>query len=263
MNRYSSSASRRKELKAVEGRIHSIETCGTVDGPGIRYVLFMQGCTMRCRYCHNPDTWECKGGQLVTVAEILQELPSYLPFMKRSGGGVTVSGGEPLLQADFVRELFHGCRALEIPTALDTSGCCFEPQGEKFLLIDQLLDVTDLVLLDIKHIDETKHIQLTGHSNRNTLAFAQYLSQRKIPVWIRHVLVPGYTTERDDLERLALFLQTLENVEKVEILPYHTLGVYKWRSLGLQYPLEGVKPPTPEQVQEAYAIVTRHLKFSR
>ncbi|GGK27763.1 pyruvate formate-lyase-activating enzyme [Caldalkalibacillus thermarum] len=240
----------------VRGRIHSVETCGTVDGPGIRYVVFMQGCLLRCQYCHNPDTWDLKGGKTVTREELLQDMEGYVPYMTFSGGGVTVSGGEPLLQAEFVAELFKGCKERDIHTALDTSGGCFTGHGVQRQIIDRLLEVTDLVLLDLKHIDEAKHRCLTGRSNAHILDFARYLAEKETPVWIRHVLVPGYTDDELDLVRLGQFIKTLPNVQKIEILPYHQLGVHKWRALGLHYPLADVRPPTDKGIQRAYLILT-------
>lgn len=241
----------------MKGRIHSVESCGTVDGPGIRYIVFMQGCLLRCQYCHNADTWEIGSGKEVTVEEIIKDVQSYLPFMEASGGGITISGGEPLLQIDFVLELFKECKKLGIHTAIDSSGGCYSEEEAFQTKLEELMDYTDLVLLDIKHIDSKKHRKLTGKPNEHILTFARYLSDKKKPIWLRHVLVPGVTDGEEDLKRLAAFIETLENVEKIEILPYHKLGVYKWEALGLRYPLQGVEPPTEESVALAKRILTK------
>lgn len=239
----------------MKGYIHSIESYGTVDGPGIRYIVFMQGCLLRCQYCHNPDTWEIGKGKEVTVEEIIDDVKSYLPFMEASGGGITVSGGEPLLQIDFLIELFKVCKQLGIHTTIDSSGGCYSEEEEFQHKLKELMRYTDLILLDLKHIDSKKHRKLTGKPNEHILTFARYLSDIRKPVWIRHVLVPGVTDHEEDLMRLSVFINTLKNVEKVEILPYHQLGVYKWEALGLKYPLAGVEPPTEENVERAKKIL--------
>ncbi len=234
----------------MNGKIHSIETFGTVDGPGIRFVIFMQGCTLKCKYCHNRDTWNLHSGTTRTVPELIKEILNYKSYMDNSGGGVTVSGGEPLLQAEFVTELFKELKNLGIHTALDTAGSL--PISQQ---IKELLKYTDLVILDIKHIDEKKAIHLTGFSNKNNLDFARYLSNLKIPVWIRQVLIPKYTDDKFDLQKLKKFIDSLENVEKVEILPYHDLGKFKWKELGDVYELENVSPPTEEDIKKAKLIL--------
>jgi pyruvate formate lyase activating enzyme len=239
----------------MKGFIHSIETCGTVDGPGLRYVLFTQGCLLRCQYCHNADTWEIGKGKEMTVEEIIEDVKTYLPFINASGGGITVSGGEPLLQIDFLIELFKACKKLGIHTAIDSSGGCYTTEAPFQQKLKELLSYTDLILLDLKHIDEKKHRKLTGKTNKHILQFAQFLSEKNIPVWIRHVLVPTITDDPNDLRRLAAFIRTLNNVKKIEILPYHKLGVYKWKALGLKYPLEGIEPPSEESVQMAQRIL--------
>lgn len=240
----------------MKGFIHSFESFGTVDGPGIRFVVFTQGCPLRCRYCHNPDTWE-QGGQAYEAAEVAKKVLRYKNYFK-DGGGVTVSGGEPMLQREFLIELFTLLKKEGIHTALDTSGFCFDPnEKEKF---DGLLAVTDLVLLDIKHIDGKEHERLTGKDNAHTLAFARYLNGKKIPVWIRYVLVPDITDDDGALEKLREFIDTLDNVEKVEVLPYHTLGVEKYKKLGIVYPLEGVQPPTKERVEHAKRVLRSSRK---
>lgn len=237
----------------MKGFIHSFESFGTVDGPGIRFVVFMQGCPLRCQYCHNPDTWKI-GGEEYEPSQIVQRVLRYKNYFK-NGGGVTISGGEPLLQIDFLIELFTLFKQEGVHTALDTSGVCFSLEKQE--LFDKLLSVTDLVLLDIKHIDKEKHKKLTGKSNENVLAFARYLSEKNIPVWIRHVLVPTITDNDDDLQSLKGFIDELKNVEKVEVLPYHTLGKVKYENLGISYPLEGVCPPTKERIENAKTILTK------
>lgn len=238
----------------MKGYIHSIETCGTVDGPGIRYVVFTQGCPLRCRYCHNPDTWKISDGKEITVDEIIADAVKYKPYMKFSGGGLTLTGGEPTLQIDFATELFKRCRKEGIHTALDTSGYVDIEKADK------LLRYTDLVLLDIKHIDRDKHMDITGVPNDKTLRFAQHLSDMKIPTWIRYVLVPGLTDDEKDIESLAQFVSSLSSVERVEILPYHIMGVNKWEKLGYDYTLKNVNPPSEADVAKATAIFKKHLK---
>lgn len=242
------------------GNIHSIETLGTVDGPGIRYIVFTQGCLLRCQFCHNADTWEIGAGKKMSVFEIMNDLISYLPFIEASGGGITVSGGEPLLQIPFLIELFKECKKKGIHTTIDSSGGSFHHSQVYLDQLMELLGYTDLILLDLKHIDREKHLKLTGMTNDHIKEFARLLSDRKIPIWVRHVLVPTITDDEEDLERLGEFIGTLENVEKVEILPYHKLGVYKWEALGLVYPLEHIEPPTDQQVEYAYQKLTAHTK---
>ncbi|WP_394232391.1 pyruvate formate-lyase-activating protein [Niallia oryzisoli] len=247
----------------MKGNIHSIETFGTVDGPGIRYVIFTQGCLLRCQYCHNADTWEIGIGKQMSVADIIEDLTSYLPFIESSGGGITVSGGEPLLQIPFLIELFKECKKLGIHTTIDSSGGCYSTAPLFQEQFNELLNYTDLILVDLKHINRKKHIQLTGMANEHIIQFAKHLSKRHIPVWIRHVLVPTITDNEKDLEELGEFIGTLENVEKLEILPYHKLGVYKWEALGLDYPLKDVEPPSNAKVNAAYEILTKTLKFNK
>jgi len=232
------------------GHIHSIESFGTVDGPGIRFVIFMQGCTLKCKYCHNRDTWKVNAGKKITIDELVKEIQNYRTYIENSGGGVTVSGGEPLLQAEFVTELFKKLKELGIHTALDTAGSI--PLSPS---IKELLKYTDLVLLDIKHIEDEKAINLTGFSNKNNLEFAKYLNNINIPIWIRQVLVPGYTDDKFDLQKLKAFINSLSNVEKVEILPYHNLGKFKWDELGDKYELENVVPPSQEDIIRAEQIL--------
>ena len=211
-------------MEEITGYVHSIETFGTVDGPGIRFVVFVQGCPLKCIYCHNRDTWDTKTGNLTKISDLVAEIKRYIPYMKSSGGGVTVSGGEPLLQPKFVLNLFKELKNLNIHTALDTAGSLAINDD-----IAELLKYTDLVLLDIKHIDDEKAKILTGVSNKNNLDFARYLDKNNIPVWIRQVIIPGYTNDEKDLLKLKEFISTLSNVEKVELLPYHDLGKFKYK----------------------------------
>lgn len=235
------------------GAIHSIETFGLVDGPGVRYVIFMQGCNMRCKFCHNADTWKIVAPDQ-EASQVLKKAMRYKTYWK-DNGGITVSGGEPLLQIDFLIELFSLAKKEGIHTTLDTCGQPFTRQEPFFSKFEALMKVTDLVLLDIKHIDSDAHKELTKHPNENILDLATYLSSIHKPVWIRHVLVPSVNCNEDDLTRLHNFISTLENVERVEVLPYHTLGAYKWKELGLEYPLEGVPVPSQEQVDMANEIL--------
>jgi len=234
---------------AIKGRIHSFESFGTVDGPGIRFVVFMQGCPLRCIYCHNRDTWDVSGGREYTVDEVMEQVKKYLTYMRSSGGGITVTGGEPTLQAGFVAELFKRCREMGIHTALDTSGFA---AVEK---VKELLEYTDLILLDIKHAVDEKHKEITGVSNELIKKFALYASEKGIPIWIRHVLVPGYTDSEEDLRLAGEFIKQLKTVEKVEVLPYHNMGEYKWEKLGQEYKLKGVRSPTAEEVNRAVKIL--------
>lgn len=238
------------------GRIHSFESFGTVDGPGIRFVVFMQGCPMRCKYCHNPDTWGSNGGKEYSAEQVAKNALRYKNYFA-NGGGVTVSGGEPLLQIAFVKELFSILKANGIHTALDTSGVVYseDKKGE----IDELLKVTDLVLLDVKHVNPEEHKKLTAWDNKNILAFATHLSDIGKPMWIRHVLVPGITDSDEYLNELSTFIKSLKTVEKVEVLPYHTMGVVKYERLGIDYPLEGVQPPTADRVKNAKSILCKGM----
>lgn len=238
----------------MTGRIHSFESFGTVDGPGIRYVIFLQGCPLRCKYCHNPDTWG-GGGKEYDVETVCAQALRYRNYFGDKGG-VTVTGGEPLLQIDFVIQLFKRLKAEGVHTCIDTSGYMFNPDNaESVRKHEELLEVTDLFLLDIKHIDDAKHTELTGKTNKNTLAFAKFLDERKKPVWIRHVLVPEYTDDDGALYALRAFIDSLSNVEKIEVLPYHTMGVVKYESLGYEYPLKGVETPAKERVKNAKEIL--------
>lgn len=244
---------RQLELPAAlrVGRVHSVDSMGAVDGPGLRFVVFLQGCLYRCRYCHNPDTWDRRGGEERTVAELIAEMRAYVPYMRASGGGVTVTGGEPLLQADFVAGLFEEAHKVGIHTALDTNG--FAPRERAA----PVLDHTDLILLDLKQLNPEKHRALTGQSNELTLAFARYASDRGVPLWIRYVVVPGWSDAPADVEALADFVQGLRGVERVELLPYHLLGKHKWEAMGIRYTLEGVEPPTQETMDRIRAQLER------
>ena len=237
----------RKEKYA---RIHSIESFGTVDGPGIRFVLFMQGCSLKCKYCHNRDTWNAHGGKLMSLEEILNKIERYKSYIIPSGGGVTVTGGEPLLQVKFVTELFKELKKRGISTAIDTSGM-FNITDD----IKEVLKYTDLVLLDIKHINSKKCKDLVGFTNTKELAFAKYLSDNNIPVWIRQVIVPGITDDEKDLLKLKEFINSLKNVKKIEVIPYHELGKYKWESLELKYELEGTPPASFEDIKRVKKIL--------
>ncbi|MGC6767741.1 pyruvate formate-lyase-activating protein [Enterococcus sp. LJL51] len=237
--------------EAVTGRIHSTENFGTVDGPGVRFIVFTQGCRMRCQFCHNPDTWKIgSGGKVVTTDEVLQEALKYRSYWGDKGG-ITVSGGEPLLQMDFLIDLFRKAKEQGINTTLDTCGKPFTREEPFFSQFQELMKYTDLILFDIKHIDNEQHKKLTSLGNENILEMAEYLSEINQPVWIRHVLVPERSDYDEYLIRLDEYIQKLNNVDKVEILPYHTMGKYKWDDLGLDYPLEGINPPTEERVANA------------
>ena len=240
----------------VTGMVHSTESFGSVDGPGVRFVIFMQGCKMRCQYCHNPDTWAMETNKSIerTVDDVLEEALRYRHYWGKNGG-ITVSGGEAMLQIDFVTALFTKAKAMGIHCTLDTCGFSFRDTPEYHEVVDKLLAVTDLVLLDLKEINPKQHIVVTRQPNTNILAFARYLSDKGVPVWIRHVLVPGLTDFDEDLIELGKFVATLKNVDKFEILPYHTLGEFKWRELGIPYTLEGIKPPTKERVQNAKELM--------
>ena len=245
----------------MEGYIHSTESFGSVDGPGVRFVIFTAGCPMRCQFCHNPDTWNMKTGTLTSTDDLIKKALRYRSYWGDEGG-ITVSGGEPLLQIDFLTELFKKAKENGIHTTLDTSGNPFTREEPFFSKFNELMQYTDFILLDIKHIDDEQHKILTGQSNKNILEFARYLSDIKKPIWIRHVLVPERSDKDEYLERLHDFIETLDNVERVEVLPYHTLGAYKWKELGYDYKLEGIDPPTQERIENANRILetAKYLK---
>jgi len=236
---------------SVMGRIHSFETCGAVDGPGIRYIVFFQGCLMRCLYCHNRDTWDTHTGTEVTVESLMKEALSYRHYLRASGGGVTASGGEAILQAEFVRDWFRACKAEGLTTCLDTNGFVrrYDP------VIDELIDATDLVMLDLKHLDDEVHQKLVGVSNHRTLDFAQYLAKRNQRTWIRQVIVPGYTDTDESAHLLGQFTQSMSNIERIELLPYHALGKNKWETMGEEYHLEGVEPPPRATMERLKTIL--------
>lgn len=244
------------------GYIHSKESFGTVDGPGIRYVLFLQGCPMRCLYCHNPDTWVKTGGEAMTVSQVLDEYESYRPFLK--DGGMTLSGGEPLLQIDFVIELFREAKKRDIHTALDTSGITFDRENEETLdKFKELIKYTDLFMLDIKHIDPQGHKLLTGHSNEKILDFLSFLNENKKDIWIRHVIVPGITYNKDLLIRLGYELAKYDSIKDVDILPYHSMGEIKYEKMGLDYKLKGTKDLSLNDAVIAKKIVLAAMKEKR
>ena len=244
----------------VKGRVHSLETFGLVDGPGVRFVVFLQGCHMRCQYCHNPETWDARKGEEWDAKALFDRAWRYRRYWGKNGG-LTVSGGEPLVQLSFVTELFRQAKAHGVHTTLDTCGQPFRYDLLFLTQFDSLLRYTDLVMLDLKEMDEEKHRALTGHGNQNIRNMASYLSDHNTPMWIRHVLVPGLTDDEDGLRHMNEFIGTLRTVERVEVLPYHTLGTFKWKELGIPYLLEGVRTPTDEEVKRAEELlqVSRYL----
>ncbi|MCM1364217.1 MAG: pyruvate formate-lyase-activating protein [Faecalibacterium sp.] len=237
----------------TKGYIHSLETFGSVDGPGVRFVAFLQGCAMRCKFCHNPETWH-GGGEEWDAQLLWKKMYRYKTYWGKEGG-ITVSGGEPLLQMDFVTELFSLAKKNSVSTVLDTSGQPFSEDEKWLSRFEKLMEVTDLVMLDLKQMDESGHRDLTGHENNNILRMAKWLSDNGKAMWIRHVLIPGITDDEADLAKMKDFISTLKTVERVEILPYHTLGTFKWKELGMEYPLEGVQPPTEEQVAKTEKLL--------
>ena len=238
----------------MNGFIHSTESFGTVDGPGVRFVVFLQGCPMRCQYCHNPDTWKMNTGAVRSAQSLIRDYERNAAFYKK--GGITVTGGEALMQIDFVLELFRLAKQKNIHTCLDTSGITYRPGASSYNeKLDALMEVTDLVMLDIKHIDPEGHKTLTGHDNAGILAFAKYLEQKQIAVWIRHVVVPGITDDEGQLTRLGSFLGTLSNVKALDVLPYHVMGVTKYEQLDIPYPLKGVPAATKDQAARAKKII--------
>lgn len=236
--------------KETMARIHSIETLGTVDGPGIRFVIFMQGCHLKCKYCHNRDTWNLSSGTAITLEELVNKITRYSNYFKASNGGVTVSGGEPLLQMDFLINLFKELKKLNIHTAIDTAGMfSITPKLEK------LISLTDLFLVDVKHINPDKCKKLVGFSNEKELEFIKYLDSINKPIWIRQVIIPGITDDKEDLLKLKDFISSLSNVQKIELLKYHNMGKFKWESLGEKYELENVQNATDEDINRAKKIL--------
>ena len=238
----------------IKGKIHSLESFGSVDGPGVRFLIFLQGCPMRCRYCHNADTWRTDTDNLMTADELLDRAQRYRSYWGKNGG-VTVSGGEPLMQIDFLLELAKKAKQRGISLCVDTSGQPFSRKEPFFSKFRELARLVDLFIVDIKHIDSGEHRRLTGHSNENILDMLRFLSEHGNPVWIRQVLVPGITDDDDFLRRTRAFIDTLSNVQRVEVLPYHSLGAYKWKALGLDYTLDDVQPPSAERVKNAEKIL--------
>jgi len=246
----------------TKGKIHSLESFGTVDGPGIRLVLFLQGCPMRCLYCHNPDTWKLNGDREMSADEVIAEYKKNAVFYKN--GGLTVTGGEPLLQIDFLLELFERAKKEGIHTCIDTSGVTYERENAEYIeKLDRLLSLTDLVMLDLKQIDSDKHKTLTGHTNENILSFARYIDSKGVATWIRHVVVPGYTDNEDDLFRLGEFIGTLKNAKALDVLPYHTMGVSKYAELGIKYRLEGLAALSKTEAAAAKQKILMGIRRSR
>lgn len=238
----------------AKGFIHQFESFGCADGPGARFIVFVAGCGYRCKYCHNPDTWNMADGREYSAEEVLKEALSCRSYWGRKGG-ITVSGGEPLLQIDFLTELFTLAKAEGVHTCIDTAGGPFTDAGEWFEKFRRLMDVTDLLLMDIKHIDDEEHKKLVGAGRGNVEKMFRYLDEIKKPIWIRHVLVPGITDDDGYLERTRDFIRTLGNVERVEILPYHGLAETKYKELGIDYPLKGLESPSEERVANARKIL--------
>lgn len=236
------------------GYIHSTESFGSVDGPGVRFIIFVTGCPLRCQFCHNPDTWKMTDGEKTEVDALVKKALRCKPYWK-NGGGVTVSGGEPLMQIDFLIELFKELKKEGVHTTIDTSGAPFTREEPFFSRFKELMEYTDLLLVDIKHIDNEKHIELTERPNGNILDMMRYLSDIKKPIWIRHVLVPGISDNDEYLIKTREFIDTLDNVERVEVLPYHTLGVSKWEQLGYEYKLKDVERPTEERIVNANKLL--------
>ena len=238
----------------VKGAIHSIETFGSVDGPGIRFIVFLKGCKLRCKYCHNADTWDPNSEDMRTPDELLDFAERYRSYWGTEGG-ITVSGGEPLLQIDFLIELFKKAKERGINTCIDTALQPFTREEPFFSKFEELMKYTDLLLVDIKHIDKEEHIELTGLPNDNIFDGFKYLSEISKPIWIRHVLVPGITDDDEYLKRTREFIETLSNVQKIEVLPYHSMGQHKFETLGIPYKLDGVKSPSKERVDNAMKIL--------
>lgn len=243
----------------ILGAVHSVESFGSVDGPGIRFIIFLQGCKMRCRYCHNPDTWDKHADNMKSADELLAQAIRFKSYWGKKGG-ITVSGGEALLQIDFLIELFKKAKSMGIHTCLDTAAQPFTRENPFFEKFEKLMLYTDLILFDLKHINNEAHKKLTGWGNENIIDCSKYLSQIEKPVWIRHVLVPTITDKNEYLYELRDYLKTLNNIEKIEVLPYHALGVYKWEKLGIPYTLKEINAPTKEQVEKAQDILNEALR---
>ena len=241
-------------MENITGIVNNIETFGLVDGPGVRFVAFLQGCNMRCKYCHNPETWDKNRGKEWTAEDLFNRAYRYKGYWGKDGG-ITISGGEPLLQIEFVTEVFRLAKEKGVHTTLDTSGQPFKNDPAFLNKFNELLKYTDLVMLDLKEIETDKHKSLTGFYNENILEMAKYLSEKNIKMWIRHVLVPNHTDDQAGLIKLNKFIKSLKTVDRVEILPYHTLGIVKWAEEKLDYPLEGVPVPTDEQIKRAEELL--------
>lgn len=246
----------------MSGRIHSVESFGTVDGPGVRFVVFAQGCPMRCLYCHNPDTWDMNGGTIMEAKDLIEQYYRNEGFYK--GGGITVTGGEPLMQVDFLIELFTEAKKCNIHTCIDTSGIAYKADNKEWMAkLNLLMELTDLVMLDIKHIDPKKHKELTAQPNEDILAFAQYLSDKEIPMWIRHVVVPGVTDDDKYLFKLGYAIGAYNNLKVLDILPYHDMGKVKYENLGMDYKLKDVEPMNKEKAAEKKQVVLNGIKKRR
>ena len=246
----------------MTGYIHSTESFGSVDGPGIRFVVFMQGCPLRCKFCHNPDTWELKKGTQMTADELIALYMKNKAFYTK--GGITVTGGEPLLQVDFLLELFTKAKENGIHTCIDTSGITYNPNNEDYhSKLTELMKLTDLVMLDIKHMDSAKHIDLTGMDNKNVLAFAKFIDSFNVEICIRHVVVEGITDSADYLKELGRFIGTLKHLRYLDVLPYHTMGVNKYKELGLEYPLEGLAPTSQVKAAECKNHILQGIREIR
>ncbi len=247
----------------MQGRIHSLESFGTVDGPGVRFVVFVQGCPMRCAYCHNPDTWEMNAGTLMEPSYIIEQYERNISFYK--GGGITVTGGEPLMQVDFLVELFTLAKEKGIHTCIDTSGIAYKTNAnpEWLAKLDKLMTLTDLVMLDIKHIDPEKHKELTSQPNDGILAFAKYLNEKNVDMWIRHVVVPGITDDEKYLYQLGYFIGQLKNLKALDVLPYHTMGETKYEKLGMEYKLKGVPAMDKNKLLEKKAAILDGVRKRR
>lgn len=247
----------------MQGRIHSLESFGTVDGPGTRFVVFVQGCPMRCAYCHNPDTWEMNGGTLMEPSYIIEQYERNSAFYQ-NGGGLTVTGGEPLMQVDFLIELFTLAKEKKIHTCIDSSGIAFNPGNTAWIeKLDKLMTLTDLVMLDIKHINPDKHKELTSQPNQHILEFAAYLNEKHVDMWIRHVVVPGITDDDQYLFELGYFIGQFDNLKALDVLPYHTMGEAKYKKLGISYKLAGVPPMDKEKVIEKKQVILEGIKKRR
>lgn len=250
------------ERRLMKGRIHSLETFGTVDGPGVRFVVFMQGCPMRCAYCHNPDTWKVNTDNLVEPAQIMARYDRNKNFYKN--GGLTVTGGEPLMQMDFLLELFTLAKKKDIHTCIDTSGIIFSPENPAFMeKLDRLLALTDLIMLDIKHIDPDRHRKLTSQPNDRILKFAAYVDSRGVDMWIRHVIVPGITDDDKYLFELGYFIGQFNSVKALDVLPYHTMGEAKYEKLGIPYPLKGVPAMDKDKIIEKKKVILEGIRKRR